>query len=288
MIALKFDLSEIVPGSVETASLELTASETVTGTHTFRVFGLEHDAAGWDWDEGTVDFDTLAGVTFDGNSRTLGINPNYTANGQQAGPSNPALDVPNLLRLGEFSADNLTAGQTVSLADLNLSVFLNLAAFFEGESQDGLVTLILEQINDSSSNDASFWSKEGNSLLAPRLVVDAMLAAAGPGGLAGDYNNNGTIDAADYTAWRDAVTAGATSLTNDPTPGTVDESDFSYWRAHFGETLGSGSGQAAGAVPEPASLVLMFVGSFALVMLRRCASQDKSRIDSAWSSGRLN
>jgi hypothetical protein len=116
-------------------------------------------------------------------------------------------------------------------------------------------------------------------------IVTLLSAAAG---LAGDYNDNGTIDAADYTAWRDAVTAGATSLTNDPTPGTVDESDFSYWRAHFGETLGSGSGQAAGAVPEPASLVLMFVGSFALVMLRRCASQDKSRIDSAWSSGRLN
>jgi hypothetical protein len=88
-------------------------------------------------------------------------------------------------------------------------------------------------------------------------IVTLLSAAAG---LAGDYNDNGTIDAADYTAWRDAVTAGATSLTNDPTPGTVDESDFTYWRAHFGETLGSGSGQASGAVPEPTSLVLMVLG----------------------------
>ena len=77
--------------------------------------------------------------------------------------------------------------------------------------------------------------------------------------LFGDYNGNDTIDAADYTTWRDAVTAGATSLTNDPTPGTVDESDFAYWRDHFGETLGGGSGAgsaAASPIPEPATLSL--------------------------------
>jgi PEP-CTERM motif len=89
-------------------------------------------------------------------------------------------------------------------------------------------------------------------------------------GLLGDYNGDDTIDAADYTAWRDAMTAGATSLPNDPTPGTVDESDFLYWRAHFGESLGSGSGQgSAGTVPEPGSLMLMLAAVFALVSWQR-------------------
>ena len=73
------------------------------------------------------------------------------------------------------------------------------------------------------------------------LLVDGTVSIVSLG-LPGDYNNNGMIDAADYTAWRDALTAGATNLTNDPTPGVVDETDFDYWRAHFGETLGSGSG----------------------------------------------
>lgn len=77
--------------------------------------------------------------------------------------------------------------------------------------------------------------------------------------LLGDYNGNDTIDAADYTAWRDALTAGATELLNDPTPGTVDESDFLYWRDHFGESLGSGAGSAA-AIPEPAALVMLLLG----------------------------
>ena len=85
--------------------------------------------------------------------------------------------------------------------------------------------------------------------------------------LLGDYNDNGFIDAADYTAWRDTMTAGSSSLTNDPTPGTVDETDFAYWRDHFGELLGSGAGEAASAavpVPEPATLVL---AAFAATLL---------------------
>jgi len=76
---------------------------------------------------------------------------------------------------------------------------------------------------------------------------------------------------ATYTVWRDALTAGATSLTNDPTPGAVDEIDFTCWRAHFGlrraqssrESLGSGAGAAQAAVPEPSTLALFLLGSIA-------------------------
>jgi hypothetical protein len=86
-------------------------------------------------------------------------------------------------------------------------------------------------------------------------------------GLPGDFNQNGTIDAADYTVWRDAVTAGSTTLPNDPTPGTVDESDFEYWRAHFGETLGSGASSAA-VVPEPATHVMLLIATLAILTRR--------------------
>jgi subtilisin-like proprotein convertase family protein len=88
--------------------------------------------------------------------------------------------------------------------------------------------------------------------------------------LLGDYNQNEVVDAADYTVWRDALTAGSTTLTNDPTLGTVDESDFEYWRAHFGETLGSGSGAStAAAVPEPATLTMLLMASLAMLSCRR-------------------
>ena len=82
-------------------------------------------------------------------------------------------------------------------------------------------------------------------------------------GLDGDYNGNGVVDAADYTVWRDAMTAGSGFLQNDNTPGVVDESDFQYWRAHFGDSELFGSGAGTGAVPEPSSLVLLLFGVIA-------------------------
>lgn len=109
---------------------------------------------------------------------------------------------------------------------------------------------------------------EGWNAISLWCVAAGVSFASGtfaPVPLLGDYNDNGIIDAADYTAWRDAMTAGSSSLSNDPTPGTVDETDFTYWRAHFGELLGSGAGEAASAaVPEPTTLVL---AAFAAALL---------------------
>jgi pectate lyase len=267
MIVLKFDLAEIAAGSVTGASLQLTASEAITGTHTFRVFGLEHDAAGWDWSEGTIDFDSLAGVNFDGNSRTLGINPAYTVDGDEAEVGdNPEIDVPHLLRLGEFSANNLAAGQTATLSDPNLAVFLNLAAFFQGDDQDGLITLIVEQINNSTTFDASFHSKEGNASFAPKLLVDAVLAEINPPTLEGDYNNDGTVDAADYTVWRDALGSDGLPFNETASLGIVDNDDYLAWKSNFGATNGGGS---LANVPEPGGLFLIAVGTVLVSVQRK-------------------
>ena len=53
---------------------------------------------------------------------------------------------------------------------------------------------------------------------------------------AGDYNNNGIVDAADYVAWRKGG-----PLLNDPIPGATAD-DFTVWRSHFGtSTAASGA-----------------------------------------------
>lgn len=73
--------------------------------------------------------------------------------------------------------------------------------------------------------------------------------------LAGDYNNDGVVDAADYTVWRDAL--GGDTLTNETvSPGIVDQADYEQWRSNFGNS-GSGALTAgAGTVPEPAAMAL--------------------------------
>jgi len=113
---------------------------------------------------------------------------------------------------------------------------------------------------------------DAGTLVATVSITGSLVAAADfsmPLGLPGDYNGNDAIDAADYSTWRDAMTAGASTLLNDPTPGSVDETDFEYWRVHFGETLGGGAGatgpaSVAAAVPEPSGWLLMLFGVVAL------------------------
>ena len=77
-------------------------------------------------------------------------------------------------------------------------------------------------------------------------------------GVAGDYNGNGVVDAADYVLWRN----GGPLQNEVNTPGVVDSSDYTAWRARFGNTSGAGSSLSGSAVPEPGTLALAALGLF--------------------------
>jgi hypothetical protein len=81
-------------------------------------------------------------------------------------------------------------------------------------------------------------------------------AAILPQPLAGDYNNNGSVDAADFVVWRNGDSP-------DDTQG-----GFDLWKANFGRP-GGGAGASLGAVPEPASVGLILIGLAALTATRR-------------------
>ncbi|HEX4414727.1 MAG TPA: PEP-CTERM sorting domain-containing protein [Lacipirellulaceae bacterium] len=91
--------------------------------------------------------------------------------------------------------------------------------------------------------------------------ISIVIAPATSTGVAGDYNGNGVVDAADYVVWRKGV-----PLQNEvATIGSITGEDYSAWRARFGKTFGSGASDASVAggsvpVPEPATLFLIAIG----------------------------
>jgi hypothetical protein len=84
--------------------------------------------------------------------------------------------------------------------------------------------------------------------------------------LAGDYNRDGTVDAADYTVWRNSLGEFVANYhaADGNGNGIIDEGDYETWKVNFGATSGGGS-LSSGAVPEPSSalaLVTILGGTF--------------------------
>jgi acetyl esterase/lipase len=71
--------------------------------------------------------------------------------------------------------------------------------------------------------------------------------------LAGNYNDDLSVDAADYVAWRN-------------TNGTP--AGYNTWRANFGRMVGSGNGSALGAIPEPPTTAMVLLTLLCLTFRR--------------------
>lgn len=86
-------------------------------------------------------------------------------------------------------------------------------------------------------------------------------------GIAGDYNHNGVVDAADYLVWSKNPTAN----------GGAD--GYNTWRTHFGMTVAAGAALGSGelastAVPEPSSAALFLGLAFLLARSPRRARAE--------------
>ncbi len=131
-----------------------------------------------------------------------------------------------------------------------------LEAFDQPES-DWFEVLIIFQGQDNLPLDTSITYLDNIRLVQPDVV-----------GVNGDYNNDGSVDAADYVAWRDNGGAPAGTLPNDPTGVAIGPEQYNVWRQNFGAGGAGGAGSlAAAAVPEPGAfslgvLMLMAIASF--------------------------
>jgi hypothetical protein len=88
----------------------------------------------------------------------------------------------------------------------------------------------------------------------------------------GDYNDNGTVDAADYVLWRKTLNQSATpngSGADGNGDGTVNAGDYTFWRARFGNVVGGAGSGVGSAIPEPAAGPLALLAYLSMYGIRR-------------------
>lgn len=97
--------------------------------------------------------------------------------------------------------------------------------------------------------------------------------------LSGDYNANGTVDAADYVLYRKTLGQSGIGLSADGNDtNSIEPGDFGVWRSRFGITSAAGSSSAASAtVPEPASILVfgLMAAAGSLTFRRRSVRHNR-------------
>ncbi|BBO34904.1 dockerin type I domain-containing protein [Lacipirellula parvula] len=102
----------------------------------------------------------------------------------------------------------------------------------------------------------------------PTIAMNVTILPAGPAGLAGDYNGNGSVDGADFLAWQRSFGTAATpagSGADGNGNGSIDAGDLTVWKEHFGQTTNT----PVVSVPEPTAGLLAMCGAAALLRGRR-------------------
>jgi T5SS/PEP-CTERM-associated repeat protein len=204
-------------------------------------------------------------------------NGNLTGNVISDGDVAPGTSPGQLNVSGNFT-QNAAGSLLIELASMTSFDRLQVggAVTLGGEVLVSLLDEFMPQVGDSFDilNWGSSFVDAGYSLVLPALdgarawdasqfgATGVISVIASTVTLAGDYNGDGTVNAADYSVWRNSFGATGPGLAADgsgATPGVpdgvVDEFDYDFWKSHFGETLDNG-GAASNAVPEPSSLFL--------------------------------
>ena len=88
------------------------------------------------------------------------------------------------------------------------------------------------------------------------LTRGALCVGSCPAGIEGNFNYDGTVDAADYTVWQDNLGLSTSALNgNGSGAATVVQANYLLWKTNF-EALASGSSESA---PEPTTAILVLM-----------------------------
>jgi hypothetical protein len=115
---------------------------------------------------------------------------------------------------------------------------------------------------DSSWGEGSFFSRISNyrDFLLMATGGTAVFVPEVSTGVPGDFNNNGTVDAADYVVWRKGLGT------------TYTQTDYDTWRTNFGKTAVEAAPNTTGANPaaaEPSTVSIILFIAFSRFFLAK-------------------
>ncbi|MCA9189180.1 MAG: hypothetical protein KDA99_26325, partial [Planctomycetales bacterium] len=88
---------------------------------------------------------------------------------------------------------------------------------------------VISRVTILNDNDQDF----GNALTIDEIRWQRQTVV---GGLPGDYNGNGIVDAADYTVWKDNFGSDTELAADGNEDGVVNAADYTIWKDNFGQT----------------------------------------------------
>jgi hypothetical protein len=164
--------------------------------------------------------------------------------------------VPVIQGVYEANVNSAAFGDDAGTDDITDEAGINCTDMFESENRCGTMmgSYVVAGNVATLTLPLNFILGEGDDVQATftgMFVATASLAEP----LTGDYNDNGTVDAADYVVWRD--NEGTTNtLPNDDIGGTIGAAHYAQWQANFGNSA-VGDELGGAAVPEPATALLV-------------------------------
>lgn len=85
--------------------------------------------------------------------------------------------------------------------------------------------------------------------------------------LVGDFNQDGTVNAADYTLWRDTLSSTTNLAADANQDGIINTADYALWKANYGNSQAATATLAQ--IPEPATLLLLLSVWASLTLRKR-------------------
>jgi endonuclease I len=159
--------------------------------------------------------------------------------------------------------DSVTPSGHTSAFSTNLASAAGSLVLAGGAGQPFAASFVASTVGTFSATYVLNFSDEN---IAGALNKSITLTLTGKTRLAGDYNNDLIVDAADYSVWRKTSGQSVTpfSSADGDGNGSINDLDYDVWRTHFGQAASaSGASLAAGGVPEPAAIALLAIGLFA-------------------------